>query len=598
MHEKDDAEFPVEIWLLILGYLTTKDLLRASEVSKLMNLIALDPSLWTSRALRHDLLGLEEKKIQYSDFKKRSRFEYSKFPYEKINQFFFRLREGAWDEAAKLPITFEDLLIKGSTNQTPYELAFRRGSSHPFFHIIEQFYTNEEGVDVKKKDPEERTLLHWAARSESSIYIKQLIELGARIDGVDKNKKTPLRNACDSGHFEGVKALLEMRASIKAACRHRRTLLHIAAEKGYLDIARVLLREKAEVNAALPKGATPLYIAALKGHLEIVKVLLDEKAEVNVTLSDGSTPLYIAALKGHFNIVKVLLDAKAEVNVALSDGSTPLFIAAFKGHLDIVKILLEAKAKIDAAITNGATPLYIAAEEGYIDIVKLLLKAEAKVNVLHTAGGTPLHTASFKGHLNIVKVLLEAKAEVNDSSSLTPLQLAASRGYLEIVKVLLKAGAKVDASPTNAPTPLYISVVYRQVNIVKALLKAGADMDAICNSDKETPFMKAKKLNNTEILIEFAKAKLKALLATQISGTCLSFSSEIVKEKKQVQEDKAAAIALANVIFKEESIDVLTPHQKALTRGALNEIYMLLKSLLAKKKPEEETVLSSLKNSF
>ncbi len=114
--------------------------------------------------------------------------------------------------------------------------------------------------------------------------IKQLLEVGIKVESRNQEGKTSLHLAAENGHLEAVKELLKQGAQIECPVIVSGTAINItpaslAASRGQLEILKYL----AEVGAALyePDGYmgyfSVMYGAAASGNLEMVKFLHEEK---------------------------------------------------------------------------------------------------------------------------------------------------------------------------------------------------------------------------------------------------------------------------------------------------------------------------------
>ena len=79
--------------------------------------------------------------------------------------------------------------------------------------------------------------------------MKVLIQNGADVNAVDKNKLTALHIAAKKGHVDVAKVLIQNGADVNAVDKNKFTALHFAAENGHVDVAKVLIQNGADVNA-------------------------------------------------------------------------------------------------------------------------------------------------------------------------------------------------------------------------------------------------------------------------------------------------------------------------------------------------------------
>ncbi|WP_339046417.1 ankyrin repeat domain-containing protein [Candidatus Mesenet endosymbiont of Agriotes lineatus] len=337
-------------------------------------------------------------------------------------------------------------------------------------------------LDVNAKDIENQKPLHIAAAYGRKSIVEFFIrEKGLCVNDLGNNGKTPLHIATKNGHKDVVEILLKYRSDIEAKDISNLTPLHYAAQNGHKDIIiLLLLNKKNTVNSTGGDDWTPLHFASYNGHLEVVKILLKKKANINAKTNEGDTPLSCAAQQDYVEVVKTLLAHGANVNNQSVDGLTPLYSAAWRGNLEVVIALLIKKAKVNI-LGNNWIPLHAATRQGYFDIVKILLINGGKVDYLGNNNVTALQLAAEYGHLDVAQLLIDNKANVSkvNKNGYTPLHFAAKGGYDKIVKVLLAEGANARAQTiNNTATPLHFAARYGHLEVAKTLIQNCVDINA------------------------------------------------------------------------------------------------------------------------
>ena len=68
--------------------------------------------------------------------------------------------------------------------------------------------------------------LHAAALSGHSTTVQLLLSSGARLEGIDQAKHTPLFRACEMGHMDVVQTLIESHARVEILDQDGRSPLH------------------------------------------------------------------------------------------------------------------------------------------------------------------------------------------------------------------------------------------------------------------------------------------------------------------------------------------------------------------------------------
>lgn len=172
------------------------------------------------------------------------------------------------------------------------------------------------------------------------LLLKKGARVGMKSPGGDMY---PLHQASVTGQTAICSVLLDAGAQVDAVDKEKNTPLHYAATIGKVDTIKLLIKEGANVDAKQEKGMTPLHWACHKGHDAAVKILLDAGADEDDKAAGGATPLCCAASRGHFGCAKVLLKRGADPNLAADswDGGsgTPLQLARSHGHKDVVALL-------------------------------------------------------------------------------------------------------------------------------------------------------------------------------------------------------------------------------------------------------------------
>ena len=233
----------------------------------------------------------------------------------------------------------------------------------------------ELGADWNVLDDLNRKPIHYAACCKEAGPLNYLISLGALVDEVDKQKKSPLIYACMNGNLECVKSLLRKKANILLKDKLlKNTAFHYACKYGYKDIVEYFL-ENTDIKIDLPgeERMTGLMLASLYGHYELVEFLINNKAKVTKRDKFKRTCLLHAVRGGQLKIASFLLTKGAEYEFPDSSNNTPLHYACALGFQDIAELLLEAGASPNPSNDWKYTPLEIGFVKNHMGIVKFLL---------------------------------------------------------------------------------------------------------------------------------------------------------------------------------------------------------------------------------
>jgi ankyrin repeat protein len=374
------------------------------------------------------------------------------------------------------------------------------------------------GADVREKDADGTTALHWAANQGDVPLTRALIDAGADVRAVNIYGATPVSAAAETGSAEVLDLLLKSGADPESATPEGQTALMAVARTGRVEAAKALLKHRANPNAREQWGGqTALMWAAAQSQPEMIRLLLRHGAQVDaraivrdwqrrVTAEGrpkdmnrgGLTALLYAAREGCIPCVRELLGRGADVNLADPDGVTPLILALMNIHWDTARYLIEHGADVNLWDFFGRTPLYAAVD----------------MNTLPKGRRVELPSLDETSGLQVIGMLLDRGANANAQLKLrvphrqvpydrytepmlnigaTPLLRAAKAGDIEVVKLLLAHGALANLPNFNGDTPLMAAVGKGWINSptrgafyteeqaleVYALLRAaGADVNA------------------------------------------------------------------------------------------------------------------------
>lgn len=142
--------------------------------------------------------------------------------------------------------------------------------------------------EIKRRDANGLTALHWAARLGKLRLVEELIKQGASIDarstGGDLPGETPLSFLMDD-----VQRPLDKHSTpddvefVNTSIRHGIMFSTTPLGPQYSQIVEKLISHGADVNSRNDSGRTPLMKAVYAGHAEIVDLLLRSGASVTIT---------------------------------------------------------------------------------------------------------------------------------------------------------------------------------------------------------------------------------------------------------------------------------------------------------------------------
>jgi ankyrin repeat protein len=342
------------------------------------------------------------------------------------------------------------------------------------------------------------TPLHEAARCNSLLIARMLIENGYRADTLDEDHRTPLHYASYNGHSQMISILLPSASLDIMEHKSGKTALHFAAKLGHLEVIRILLAAGAIPDVRDIHDRTALHYAAENGHKFVAQTLLERGANPKAVNQDGQTALHCAVLGRSEDLVRSLLMQDPSV-ILVSDyfGRTPLHLAAETAFLIVVEMLLAEGAYVDAVDNSSKTPLMYAVLSGRSEVVKALLQRFADPNFDSSINTDSLKVESPRVSLHEQRGM-DSSDDAPEFSGETALLVAVRRKNIELVELLLRAGAIVDWMNSRGETALFIAAADGMVDIAKLLVEAGANVNVRTRSNS-TPLEAALKHRKVEM---------------------------------------------------------------------------------------------------
>ena len=415
-----------------------------------------------------------------------------------------------------------DINITNASGKTPLFLAVEKGKLQFAKLLLDQ----KDKIDIKAKDNQEMSILHYLASVKGGITLLSTIECNPRwVAEKDAAGRTPLAIAVNSNlvdnatyfisngadtkgsdwlgsklvitAYEKSKAMLNLLllngADPGAVNPDGKTLFYVSIEKNDLLTLKLLVEQKGDVNKKYMGGLSPLNHAISKGRTEIIQFLISSGADLNMKDDAGNTPLITAVTKSDYNTASLLLKGGAESNARTPDGKSVLLISYEKNRSDIFDILLGAGASSTEKFESGNTLLHMSALGNRLSFINALVKNKADLNTLNIESKTAIMLASEKGFGNAVKALITGGADVKmkdkagESALYKCIKTGGEGGYW-CAEYLVKGGAEIN-DRTGSGTPLlHEAAALEKYNIVNLFLKNGGDPN-ILNPKNETLIM-------------------------------------------------------------------------------------------------------------
>uniref|UniRef100_A0A8C6J6L8 Transient receptor potential cation channel subfamily A member 1 n=1 Tax=Melopsittacus undulatus TaxID=13146 RepID=A0A8C6J6L8_MELUD len=315
----------------------------------------------------------------------------------------------------------------------------------------------EFGAQIDLKQNEKCTALHFAATQGATEIVKLMMSSYAGeesiIDAVDGNKETLLHRTALFDHYELAEYLISMGANIDSVDIEGRSPLLLATSCASWKIVNLLLSKGANVSLKDHLGRNFLHLTVLQpgGLQHLNEKFLQMEHIKNLVVdedNEGCTPLHYACRQGVTLSVNNLLSLNVSIYSKSRDKKSPLHFAASYGRINTCQRLIRDMK--DTRLLNegdkkGMTPLHLAAQNGHEKVVQFLLKRGA-LFLCDYKGWTALHHAAFGGYTRTMQIILDTNVKCTDrvdEEGNTALHLAAREGHAKAVRLLLDYGAKI-----------------------------------------------------------------------------------------------------------------------------------------------------------
>lgn len=211
----------------------------------------------------------------------------------------------------------------------------------------------KDGARLHVSDRDEKTALHLAAESGQAEMVEFLLSKGAEPKGTDEDGNIPLLSALKAGHEAAALKLLS--AEFNGAAKDRRGfgLLHHAA--GIDSAVAALVGKGADIHARSENDETPLHIAADKNAVGSARLLLEAGADINAQNGSGMTALIIAVRGNHLEMAEFLLKEGADAAKKTHMSLTAADLAQMRKNPEMSDLLKRAFEEYDLKqLTEGA----------------------------------------------------------------------------------------------------------------------------------------------------------------------------------------------------------------------------------------------------
>ncbi|NXA09439.1 ANR55 protein, partial [Sapayoa aenigma] len=246
------------------------------------------------------------------------------------------------------------LLRNGAKQNIPDKngrLPLHAATAEPDVRLLSVLLQQSNLSEINHQDNEGMTSLHWAAFHNRPQHTQTLLHKGADPTLVDKDFKTALHWAVQSGNRILCSIILDHcqgPSIINYDDENGKTCMHIAAAAGYSDIISELAKvPKCNLQALDVDDRTPLHWAAAAGKADCVQTLLELGIDSSPRDINENTPLTYAIYCGHTACIKLLSQETSRSESVHQFPSQNTRLTKQEGRFSMLNHIFSCKKKKD-----------------------------------------------------------------------------------------------------------------------------------------------------------------------------------------------------------------------------------------------------------
>ncbi|XP_053105352.1 transient receptor potential cation channel subfamily A member 1 [Hemicordylus capensis] len=441
----------------------------------------------------------------------------------------------------------------------------------------------EYGAQIDLKQSDKCTALHFAATQGATEILKLMMSSYSGdepiVDALDGNKETLLHRTALFDHYELAEYLISMGAKLDSVDIESRTPLLLATSCASWKIVNLLLSKGANVDLKDHLGRNFLHLTVLHpGGLQHLNNKFFEMKHIKDLITDedneGCTPMHYACRQGVPLSVNILLGLNVSICSKSRDKKSPLHFAASYGRINTCQRLLqdmEDTRLLNEGDKKGMTPLHLAAQNGHEKVVQFLLK-KGSLFLSDYKGWTALHHAGFGGYTRTMRMILDTNVKCTDKvdeEGNTALHLAAREGHANAVKQLLDDSAKILLNKADASF-LHEAIHNGRKEVVNAVILHKRWEESVAAFSHSSSTNKCPILEMVEYLPESLKLVLdNCIIESSDERSCRDFSVEynfrylqcplkLTKKLKEDQETIYEPLITLNSMVRHNRVELLS----------------------------------------
>ncbi|KAK8868301.1 Pfs NACHT and Ankyrin domain protein [Apiospora arundinis] len=291
------------------------------------------------------------------------------------------------------------------------------------------------------------TALHIAAINHRTSIARLLLLLGASdVCAADELGLTPLHLAATYGHLSMVTLLLDHGARIDVIDRSKRTALELASRHGRADMVKLLLE-----RGAIPNVRTSPSVTSGIDRLahRLTGIFIDSCQSASSETVRNFLQMGVSA-----NCARGGIPA---LHHALIDGSLPIATGMRRpphegSRIEVLRLLLDAGVSPDVTDPMLQTCLHRAAQRSEGLISRFLVSVGANINLHDQHGRTPLDYASRNADMDVIEHLIQAGSIVSNTTWLSVLESGNSSAALQLLIAIGKLHTIEDTVRQRSPS--------------------------------------------------------------------------------------------------------------------------------------------------
>jgi ankyrin repeat protein len=237
----------------------------------------------------------------------------------------------------------------------------------------------ESGAGPNERNRSNWTPLHCVAMRGQPEVARLLVLHGADLEAADTLNETPLITACRFANAKMVPALIELGASVNHVAREKHTALWYAiSSMKDIEIVKLLIESGADANEKYEFGENPFLLSVFAQEAAVTDFLLPLTTDPARMDEHEVSALHFAASYDDVRLIEQLIARGVPVDLVTPSGVTALMNAARSNSIKAARVLLAHGARINLKSIYGDTAISLAEHSGHRTIHELLVAADAR----------------------------------------------------------------------------------------------------------------------------------------------------------------------------------------------------------------------------